>query len=103
MSAFGAGLRAIRESRPARASQTQLPHLSQYAVAEAIGVDTGLVCRWERGDRTPLVGNLARIVAALGCSDEEIVRLVRAAVADEAGALGGEAGPECAARGADAA
>lgn len=48
-------------------------HLSQEEVAEALGVTTDTVGRWERGRVEPKLSTLARIAFALDCHFRDLL------------------------------
>lgn len=52
---------------------------SQEEAADAIGVHRNTIFRWERGDAIPDAGQLARLAAFYGLTDEERIALMSAA------------------------
>jgi transcriptional regulator with XRE-family HTH domain len=64
--ALGAALRAAREERD----------WSQRKLAGEISRDSGLVSRWESGERAPRATDVARILAVLGVNGEQYDEIV---------------------------
>ena len=65
LSRFGKTLRELRTERG----------LSQWALADAAGLDHNYVGMIERGERNPAVVNVVKIAKALGVSPRELFRL----------------------------
>ena len=61
--ADGVAMRLGREI----ARRRRLRGMTQEALAAAVACDRSLVCRWERGQRTPTLPRLLVLARALGC------------------------------------
>ena len=66
---FGDVLAGMRERRG----------LSGRQVSRSLPIAHGSLSRWEHGHRLPDLASLARLARAMNLTDQEIVRLVRAA------------------------
>jgi transcriptional regulator with XRE-family HTH domain len=58
------------------AERRRIVGLSQERLAEAVGVDTSTVARWERGETEPQPVHRPRLAEALGVSAEEVAALL---------------------------
>lgn len=67
--------------------ESQVPPMSQDALAEQIGVDRVTVARWESGDRKPDVNLLPKIVEITGIPARDL----RPDLAERASIFGGAA------------
>ena len=50
-------------------------HVTQRELAQKLGVDAAIMCRWESGKTMPRVQVLLKIAAALECSVEDLVSI----------------------------
>lgn len=60
--------------------------LEQKELAEKSGLSSALICMYEKGARTPTIGNLIKIATALDVTAEELMKGVTSR-ADEGGEL----------------
>lgn len=54
-------------------SQRKKSGLSQYAVAEKVGVDQSAVCLWETGKNAPRAAVLVKLAKLYGCTVDELL------------------------------